>query len=64
MAKINLLVIFMLVVLMQNANVVIASFSDRAKQCMPICQAVPGSTVSGCEKACNDFAKRTYDVYF
>uniref|UniRef100_A0A3Q7HHZ0 Plant thionin family protein n=1 Tax=Solanum lycopersicum TaxID=4081 RepID=A0A3Q7HHZ0_SOLLC len=59
----NLFVICMLVMLMQNANVAIASLEDRARECMPSCRAVPTSTLSGCEKACLDFAKRTYDKY-
>lgn len=57
----NLFVICMLVMLMQNANVAKANFADRVRECMPTCQEVPGSTVSSCEQACQDFAGRSYD---
>ncbi|KAK4353485.1 hypothetical protein RND71_029003 [Anisodus tanguticus] len=58
----TLFLICILVVLIQNANVSIAAeLSDKARECMPTCLAVSGSTVTSCEKACQDFAKRTYN---
>lgn len=49
-------ILYMLIIALMHYTNVAEALSNSAKECMPTCLAVKGSTIASCEKACEQFA--------